>query len=107
MKPAKGRPPVNRKLPPDDVVVALARKGLNQAEIAARCGTSAKAVNILLADLVARDPLALLPALPETPAKIVTSREILDDGRDFRTKWIRISLPRIPTLHGHFVAGVA
>lgn len=104
MSALKGPEAANRKLPHDEDFAALLRAGLGRAEIAARYGVSVTAVYKRIVAITGRDPYALMPDLPETSAKIVTRRDVLDDGRDFRMKSIRISLPRIPTLHGQFVS---
>lgn len=96
------RPAGNRKLPPDAVLIADIRRGLTNSEIADRHGVSRQSLGIHVRRMGWRADAALSPGPTATPHKIVVRREVMVEGRDFDTRWIAISLPRIPTLHGHF-----
>lgn len=101
---------VNRRLPPDAVLMReYFAEGLSMTEIARRHGASPDAVYRMFAARgwsrgrkTAPAPADHPPPLRETSAKIVTYRDVMIEGREFMLRRMAISLPRIPTLHGHF-----
>lgn len=103
----KGQKPRNRKLPPDDVLVGHIRAGMKPRAIADLYGVTDQAVRELVKargwNRPAPAAAEITPAaLVETPEKTIVRRLVLAAGRDFRMEWVRISLPRVPTLHGPF-----
>lgn len=98
-----------RKAPPDTILLAELAEGLNYVEIgqrhsvdptsirrhALRLGWSRKSRRILRS-----------AGLAESQAKIVLRRHGLLPGSNRDIGEFLISLPRIPTLHGHFAAAM-
>ena len=108
-----------RKLPPDEVIRReYYDYGLSIAEIAERHHVVphtvrelfrrrgwTKARALALHGQSAPD-IPAAPSLVDTPEKTIVRKEVMAEGRGFRKVWISISLPRIPTLHGHFAGEV-
>lgn len=96
----------NRLLPPDEVLIADLRAGLNYTEIARRHGVFPQSVGRHIRKMGWVNPgnsgAAALGGPSESQSKVVVTRQVMVDGRYFRTAEVNISLPRIPTLHGHF-----
>lgn len=109
---------VIRKLPPDEI---LRREyyveRLTFQEIARRHGVSRSCVPQMWRmrgwtkerpDIVDAPATSPAPELCETREKIIIRREALvKKGRDLIVSSIAISLPRIPTLHGHFAESLS
>jgi hypothetical protein len=99
-----------RVVPPDAEILADLRAGRTLNEIAARKGIKLStlrghAVRHNLLERARCDP-APSATIYETEKKIVCKRMGLMPGRDLSIVEILISLPRIPTLHGHFAAAL-
>lgn len=104
----KGQIARNRKLPPDAVIrAAYYDEGLTIAEIAARHGIEPNNIHglFLLRGWPKRDRApsgGTTRELCATAAKVITRRMGYQHGRSTTLVEFMISLPRIPTLHGHF-----
>lgn len=94
-----------------DILLGHIRAGMKPRAIATLYGVTDQAVRDLVKSRgwnrpapAMTEPAADAPAtlLVDTPQKTITCRLVLAAGRDFRMEWIRISLPRVPTLHGQF-----
>lgn len=103
----------NRKLPADDVIRReYYDDGLTITEIARRYGVTHNALHAHFAyrGWPKRDKPAAIetpkPTLVETPEKILLRRQGVMPGRGNAIVEFAISLPRIPTLHGHFAASL-
>lgn len=109
----KGETAPNRKLPPDDVLrAAYYDEGLTIPEIARRLGVHRKSIHnhFDLRGWPKRKKPAPIdvapPQLADTPQKIVVRRQGLPHSQSKIVVDLAISLPRIPTLHGHFAASM-
>lgn len=104
-----GQKAANRKLPADDIMQADIDAGLTGAAMGRKYGVSDVAVNAHIRKMGMRpapEPASVKSLASNepvaTPFKIVTRKTVMLEGRDFRMAEILITLPRIPTLHGHF-----
>lgn len=103
----------NRKLPADDVIRReYYDDGATIAQIARRHGVTRNALHahFVYRGWPKRDRPApverLTPQLAETADKILLRRQGTMLGRGTAIVEFAISLPRIPTLHGHFAAAM-
>lgn len=94
-----------RKVPADDILLAELLAGETYADIGRRYQVDATCVRTHALRLGWNLQLARVSGeLAETAEKIVIRREGYLTSRDYIPIEIAISLPRIPTLHGHYAA---
>jgi hypothetical protein len=113
----KSVPAPNRRLPPDDVIKADVDAGLSIRAIGCKHGVSNQSVRERINRMGWRDAekaaakaaaAAALAAAErryptDTPAKVVRKRDCyVFLGRDMVRETQFISLPRLPSIHGHF-----
>jgi hypothetical protein len=103
----------NRKLPSDRIIKSDFASGMSFAAMGRKYGTSAKAVIYHLERLGVRKVETPAMGQPEAierrsmpvagPDKIVVTKRVTGAGMAHGdTREIRISLPRLPSIHGHF-----
>ena len=105
----KGAPARNRKLPSDDVILGLIKSGMKRSEIARLYDVLPANVTFIMktrgwnsVEQAETEPDQ--PELIETSEKIVRTHRTFAPGSRFDIVEVLISLPRIPTIHGHFGA---
>lgn len=97
----------NRKLPDDEALGKLFDKGLNNVEIAEIYGVSSTAVRVSRLrvrpyEIKSRpiDEPRSIRTFPKADSSKVIREVEVSSGMGFTTLFI--SLPRIPTIHGHY-----
>jgi hypothetical protein len=104
-----GCKPVNRKLPADEVVKADIDAGMSRKEMGCKYGVHPSAIDRLvrLRGWGKKTPTSVEPKSPPRPILRETQRAVVIERVVMSTRGprcLRISLPRIPTLHGEFGA---
>lgn len=108
MDNSKARPAANRKLPPDAVIrAAYYGEGLSIREIALRHGVDENTIHNHFSrhGWSRRQRAAAIVAkkcLCATADKVITKRTGFAHGRSTTLTEYAVSLPRVPTIHGHF-----
>jgi len=107
----KGAPARNRKLPSDDVILGHIKSGMKRSEIARLYDVLPSNVTYIMKtrgwnSVEQADAQPAQLELIETSEKIVRTHRTFAPGSRFDIVEVLISLPRIPTIHGHYVAAM-